>query len=104
MKKHRVACTMDACVGEELVELLFEPLPPSTALQSDPSWDLGDQLLDEEILQDYYDDSQPVSTIESQGLCDSSRTLHPIARDRYRCSLSLHRAVLTTTEIGLFQV
>ncbi|KAF1969784.1 DNA topoisomerase IV, alpha subunit [Bimuria novae-zelandiae CBS 107.79] len=74
---------MDAFPEDDLDELLFEPFLPSPP--DSQTWDSSNQFANEEILQDWIDDSQPSATIELEEPQDSGGTPCAVARDRYRC-------------------
>jgi hypothetical protein len=78
-------------------ELLFEPsLPPPRDSQP---WDPSELYSDDEILQDYLEDSQGTLFTERDHGSESSQEYFAVVPDRY-CLLTLVKAHLTNLGTG----
>jgi hypothetical protein len=87
---------MDA-VESDADELLFEPFLPSPP--DSQSWDPSELYSDDEILQDYLEDSQgTLSTGSNEGL-ENSQECSVVVLDRY-CLLTPVKAHLTNLGTG----
>ncbi|KAJ4346746.1 endodeoxyribonuclease [Didymosphaeria variabile] len=62
---------MDAVIDSDADELLFES--PLLSPPDSQSWDLREEYADDDILQDYFDDSRPLSTFELDDQCEGSQ-------------------------------